>query len=211
MFALRHLLRLCAWPLAAALLASCASHGGIPPTGSESLAVPLRVPPDCKGQKTQSQYASITETLSTSGGSLCIPAFGGFGGKVKYPGANPSVQLGLVSSTTNYDGMPELGQGTAIFFLQLALSGGTTFGSKVSAGGGLASKSLVPGQPYTAYGQAVVFGVKVNFGPCYMVAKKSKYGGVIGGLGSLLKGQNVPVAANGVIEVYSGQQSSTKC
>ncbi len=215
MLALRNRLRICAWAIAPALLAACAGHGALPsnslaPAGS-TMVQPLRVPPNCKGQKTTSQYASVTETLSTSGGSLCIPAFGGFGGKVKYPGANPSVQLGLTSSTTNYDNMPELGQGTAIFYIQLALSAGTTFSSKVHAGGGLASQSLVVGQPYTAYGQAIVLGIKVNFGPCYMIATKSKYGGAIGGLGSLLKGQNVPYKASGVIEVYSGQQSSTQC
>ena len=216
MLVLRNRLRMCAWAIAPALLAACASHGGglppdaLLPTGN-GMVQRLAVPPDCKGQKTTGQYASVTQTLSTSGGSLCIPAFGGFGGKVKYPTASPSVQITLTSSTTNYNKMPELGDGTAIFYLQLGLSGGTTFGSKVRAGGGLASSTLVPGQPYTAYGEAVIYGFKVKFGPCYTVAKKSKFGGSIGGLGTLLKGQDVPVAASGVIEVYSGQQTAAKC
>jgi len=216
MNAFLHRPRAYAWPLAAALLASCAAHGGVVPAGSfgpagQSIVAPLRVPPDCKGQQTTSDYASITETLSTSGGSLCIPAFGGFGGKVKYPGADPSIDVSLTSSTTNYDNMPELGQGTAIFYIQLGLSGATSFSSKVAAGGGLASQSLVPKQPYTAYGQAVVYGFKYDFGPCYVVAKKNRYGGIIGGLGTLLKGQSIPVKANAVLEIYSGQQTQTKC
>jgi hypothetical protein len=130
---------------------------------------------------------------------------------VKYPGANPSVKLTITSSTTNYDHMPELGQGTAVFYMQLALSGGTTFGSTGTAGGGLTSQQIIAGNPYTAYGQAKAFGIKKNFGPCYAIAKQGKYGGVIGGIGSLLKGQNIPFAVNGIIEIYSGKQTRTKC
>ena len=196
---------------AAALLAGCAQHAMLLPAAPAAAQMARSAPPKCKGQQTTKQYASLTETLSTAGGAVCIPAFGGFGGKVKYPSANPSVQLTLTSSTTNYDGMPELGSGTAIFYLQLALSGGTDFGKNVSAGGGLESHTIVPGNPYTAYGQAVVDGIKVNFGPCYAIATKGKYGGTIGGIGTLLKNQRVPVAAKGVIEIYAGQQTSESC
>ncbi len=75
----------------------------------------------------------------------------------------------------------------------------------------MTAKKIVPGKPYTAYGQAKVSGLTFNFGPCYSVATKGKYGGVIGGIGTLLKGQSIPVAASGVIEIYSGKQTSTKC
>ncbi len=107
--------------------------------------------------------------------------------------------------------MPQLGQGTAIFYLQLALSGGTSFAPKVAAGGGLTAKKIVPGKPYTAYGQATISGFTIDFGPCDTIATKGKYGGVIGGIGTLLKGQSIPVAASGVIEIYAGKQTSTKC
>jgi hypothetical protein len=203
---------------AALLLAACAQQRAMLPTtpaaGSDAAhhaMPPDLTPPQCKGQKNAKDYASLTVRLSTKGGSFCIPEFGGFGGTVNYPSAKPSVKLSLISSTTNYDDMPELGQGTAIFYLQLALSGRTDFGSHVSPGGGLASESIKPGDPYTIYGQAVVDRVKVNFAPCYVIATKSKYGGAIGGIGTLLKGQSVPVAATGVIEIYSGQQTSTTC
>jgi hypothetical protein len=203
---------------AAAVLAACAQHGGatLPtsPFGGYSVpssVIPDKKPPKCKGQKTTKQYASLTVTLSTSGGSFCIPEFGSYGGSVAYPSANPSVKLSLISSTKNYSHLPELGSGTAIFYLQLALSGGTTFGSDVSAGGGLTSKKIVPGQPYTIYGQATIDGFKVNFKPCYTTATQGTYGGLIGGIGTLLEGVNVPSAGSGFIEIYSGQQAGTQC
>lgn len=204
---------------AASLLTACAQHGAMLPqmpvaSGEASLRAPVlpdATPPKCNGQKTTKQYASLTETLSTKGGSVCIPEFGGFGGTVKYPSANPSVELTLTSSTTNYAHLPELGTGSAIFYLQLGLSGPTSFGSNSTAGGGLTSKQIKPGQAYTAFGEAIVFSVPIQFTPCYTIAKRGKYGGVIGGLGTLLKGQSVPVKASGFIEIYSGKQASAKC
>ncbi len=202
----------------AALLAACAQHNGMLPTTSspqglaaQAMTLPDLLPPKCKGQKSTKKYASLTVTLSTKGGKFCIPEFGGFGGNVTYPPANPSVKLALISSTKNYDKMPELGQGTAMFYLQLAISGGTAFGAKAPAGGGLTSKSIVAGKPYTAYGQAVFDGFPIDFGPCYATATKGKYGGVIGGIGTLLEGASIPGKASGVIEVYSGQQTGTQC
>ncbi len=201
----------------AVLLAACAQHGALLPGTAPAqgvapaLILPDRHPPKCKGQQNTKQYATLTVTLSTKGGKVCIPEFGGFGGSVTYPPANPSVNLDLTSSTTNYDNMPELGSGSAIFYLQLAISGKTGFGSKAPAGGGLTSKKIVAGKPYTAYGRAVFYGIKFNFGPCYATATKGKYGGVIGGIGTLLEGASVPGKASGVIEVYSGQQTSTQC
>jgi hypothetical protein len=197
----------------AALLAACAMHGGstVPSTPGSSIIAPEAKLRDCKGQQNAKQYATLTVTLLMQGGSVCIPTFGGYGGSVKYPGVNPSVNLTLTSSTTNYDGMPQLGSGTPIFYLQLAISGSTNFGKKVKAGGGLTSKNITPSQIYTVFGQAVVYGFKFNFSPCYATATKGKYGGVIGGIGTLLKGQMVPGAASGVIEVYSGQQASQQC
>ena len=205
--------------IAAEILSACAQHGAILPSTSLAPAVEAprylgradAGPPACKGQKTTKNYASLMVKLSTKGGAFCIPAYGGFGGNVKYPSANPSVMLTIISSTKNYDHQPQLGKGTAIFYLQLALSGGTSFGTNTSTGGGLTAKQIVPGKPYTAYGQADISGFKINFGPCYALATKGKYGGVIGGIGTLLKGASVPAAAKGVIEIYAGKQTGTKC
>jgi len=197
------------------LFAACAQHAGtLPPSTAfapQRIAIPDRNPPKCKGQKDSKKYSSVTATLSTKGGSFCIPEFGGFGGKVKYPGANPSVKLTVTTSTTNYDQMPQLGQGNPIVYLQLGISGKTSFAYKAGVGGGLTSKSITPGQPYTAYGQAKIYGFPVNFGPCYAVATKGKYGGVLGGIGTLLQGASVPAAATAVVEVYSGNQGGGEC
>ena len=161
---------------------------------------------------TTQQYASLTETFSTTGGKACIPAFGGLGGSVSYPPANPSTSVSLISSTTNYNHkLPSLHSGSPIFYLQLAIANGTTFGTKVKAGGGLTGSPITPGSTYTAYAQAKIDGFPINFKPCYAVAKTGKYGGVIGGVGSLLKGQSIPGGASGVIEIYSGKSTSDKC
>jgi hypothetical protein len=199
----------------AALLAACAQHGDpmLPSTSiaTQALAMPDAKVPKCKGQKTTKEYASLTVTLSTEGGSFCIPRFGGFGGTVNYPSANPSVQLQLISSTSDYDNLPQLGSGSAIFYLQLAISGATQFGANTSAGGGLTSKDIVPGDAYTAFGEAIVYGFKYHFTPCYTIATKGTYGGVIGGLGTLLKDVDIPAKASGFVEIYSGEQSSSEC
>ncbi|HEY2553926.1 MAG TPA: hypothetical protein VGI15_01645 [Candidatus Cybelea sp.] len=195
-------------------LAACAQHAStVLPAGALNPAAIAHdaVPPDCKGQKTTKEYASVTQLLSTKGGSLCVPAFGGFGGTIKYPPANPSVKLELTSSTTNYDHMPNLGNGTPIFYMQLALQGGTSFGGNVDAGGGLTGKQIDPRKPYTVYGQAVIYNIPFNFGPCSAKASKGKYGGVIGGVGTLLKGVQIPGAATAVVEIYPGKETGTKC
>jgi hypothetical protein len=197
------------------LLGACAQHSGaaLPITAGASARVnlPDANPPQCKGQKNEQYYATVTAKLKTKGGAFCIPEFGGFGGKVQYPSVDPSVKLTLTSSTTDYNNLPQLGSGTAIFYLQLSISGGTSFGSNTKAGGGLTSQAIVAGDDYTAFGEAVIFGYHYKFKPCYTVATQGKYGGVIGGLGSLLKGVDVPTSGSGFIEVYSGQQASEQC
>ena len=199
----------------ALLLSACAPHNGmsLPLTGGTAARVnlPHADPPQCKGQKDQTYYATVTAKLKTKGGAFCIPEFGGFGGKVEYPSVNPPVRLMLTSSTTDYNNLPQLGSGTAIFYLQLSISGATSFGSNTKAGGGLTSQSIVAGDDYTAFGEAIVFGYHYKFKPCYAVATQGKYGGVIGGLGTLLKGVDVPASGSGFIEIYSGQQASVQC
>ena len=197
------------------LLAACAQHGDatLPGTNAAgaSIGVPNANPPQCKGQQNEQYYATVTVKLKTKGGAFCIPEFGGYGGKVQYPSVSPAVKLTLTSSTTDYANLPQLGSGTAIFYLQLSISGGTSFGANTKAGGGLTSQAIVPGDTYTAFGEATVFGYHYKFKPCYTVATQGKYGGVIGGLGSLLKGVDVPTSGSGFIEIYSNQQASTQC
>ena len=199
----------------ASLLAGCSSSSAdnaLPQPVVGASVAPAAGPPKCAGQQTTQQYASVSETLLTTGGKLCIPAFGGLGGSVKYPPANPSTSISLISSTTNYNHkLPSLHSGTPLFYLQLSVASSTSFGNDVKAGGGLTGKPIVPGSTYTAYAQAKVDGFPINFKPCYAVATQGKFGGVLGGVGSLLKGQSVPSGASGVIEIYPGKSTSDKC
>lgn len=198
-----------------ALLAACAQHGGTTLPGTDApaarVSLPDANPPQCKGQQNQQYYATLIVKLKTKGGAFCIPEFGGYGGKVQYPSVSPAVKLTLTSSTTNYNNLPQLGSGTAMFYLQLSISGATSFGANTKAGGGLTSESIVAGDSYTAFGEAIVFGYHYKFKPCYTVATQGKFGGVIGGLGTLLKGVDVPTSGSGFIEIYSGAQTSKEC
>jgi hypothetical protein len=168
-------------------------------------------PPPCKGQQTTEQYATVEEQLQAAGGKACVPAFGGFGGKIAYPSLDPSIDVTITSSTTNYNKMPNLGSGTPILYIQISISGGTSFGQTLPAGGALAGAGIIPSQTYTAFGQASAFGFKQNLTPCYSRAKKSPYGGKLGGFGKLLEGQSAPSAATAVVEIYPGKQASLKC
>ncbi|MGA7201090.1 MAG: hypothetical protein WBX26_04620 [Candidatus Cybelea sp.] len=198
--------------VATLVFSGCTQHGnGSLPVSPQAVALPDRTPPSCKGQVDKSDYATLTGKLKTAGGSFCIPAYGGFGGNLKYPSLSPSIQLTVSSGTENFDNFPTLGSGNPIFYLAFSTSGGTTFGKDLKSGGGLTGKQIVAGQPYTAYGEAVVFGDKVKFGPCSTTATKGKYGGVIGGIGALLKSEDIPFKVSGIIEIYSGEQTSAQC
>jgi hypothetical protein len=204
--------------LTAAVLSACAGHAGnallpsFPSSVAPSLFAPMASPPKCKGEKVNSKYGSVTVTLKPSGGTFCIPAFGGFGGSVQYPSGSSTIKLKLISSTTNYNHkLAPLSSGNPIFYLQLAAIGSTGFGTNTTAGGGLVGKQLKASHTYTAFGEASLSGITLPLTPCWVKAGKSKYGGSIGGLGTLLKGQTVPSGAKALIEVYSGKHASGKC
>jgi hypothetical protein len=205
----------------AALLSACGGSQppiGVPGASTQGATVPSMFvgfgeasPPVCKGQKKTKHYASVTGKLAKKSGSLCIPAFGGYGGKLNYPGVIMPVKMKLTSSTTNYaDIPPPTGSGTPIFYLNLAPSGSTTFGTKVRAGGGLTGKKIKPKTAYTAYLEGYAYGFWRSLASCYSVAKT---GGVIGSLGTLLKGQQA-FGATGhsafEIFIYVGQ-AGNKC
>jgi hypothetical protein len=201
--------------LVAAFLCACAGHSTtalLPSAAAPSLLAPMAVPPQCAGEKAGPKYGSATAIVSTRGGSFCVPAFGGFGGDILYPDANRSVKVGLISSTSNYNhGLPSLGRGTPVFYLQLSFSSVTTFGTSLPAGGGLAGKKLIPGKTYTAFGQGRAGLLFFRFKPCFLNAAKSNYGGIISDLGTLLKAKTIPGKATIVIEIYPGRQTGAKC
>ena len=203
--------------ISTAMLAACAGNTAttVPfaPSAPQSLLLPAAkaTPAPCKGQKDKTDYASATVTLSKKGGAFCVPSFGGIGGTIEYPDANPSISAVLKSSTTNYANLPELGTGTAIFYLQMAPNGGTTFSTKVKDGGGVTGKGIVAKKPYTIYAQAQLGTYVFKFTPCYEVATKGKYGGVITGLGTLFSDAIIYPGTTAFFEIYKGQQTSYVC
>jgi hypothetical protein len=196
------------------MLAGC---GGSQATMSGTPAAPATIagattgPPACKGQRTTKNYGSITVNLKTKGGSLCVPAFGGFGGSMEYPGVDRSVKLTARTSTQNIYDEPQLGSGTSIVYLNLHFHAGTHFGSHIKSKGGLTSQAIHPGDTYTAYGIVAVGHLELMFPPCYSIATQGPDGGVLPNLGDLFSGATITGAGYGVIEVYSGEQVSQEC
>lgn len=169
------------------------------------------VPPPCKGQRTTKKYGSIVARIKRDGGSLCIPAFGGFGGSIEYPGGERGIKLTIRTSIQNIYDEPQLGNGTSIVYLNLHFHAGTRFHKRLKADGGLTSQAITPGASYTAYGIVAVGHLDFMFTPCYAVATQGTYGGVLPNLGRLLSKATIAGAGFGVIEIYSGQQVSQEC
>jgi len=202
--------------LAAAIVASivsgCASQSNdaVPQQSvPTSIVLPQAAPPACKGQKNTKAGSSAEETLSSKGGSLCIPSFHGLGGSLEYPGATPSGKV-TVTSTTVDDGFPTPGSGAAVLYVEIALPAATQFASKLRAGGGLSGKAIKAKTDYTVFSN-----YKNTFwyaGPsCYAVAKHGKHGGELAGLGEVLEGQNFTGGYTLLFEIYPSQQSQTLC
>lgn len=191
-----------------------------PAQGMDSMAIrPLsKKPPQCANQSTTTLYAtSATMTLQSKPRALCIPAFGGWGGTLQYPAANPSVTVVAISSTTNYNQQLPLlsSKGKPVFYLQMTTSAATKFGPTVNDKGGLTSKSLVPGTTYYVYGQ-VKFpgpaGIFIPFTPCSAKATAGPYGGVIMNAGTLFAKQNFQQGGAVTIEVYKvGKEVKAAC
>lgn len=191
--------------LATALLSGCV--GRIVTTIPSDLQAPQEVAhpralPTCKGQKNTKSYASLTGTLSTKGGVVCVPEFGGFGGTIEYPTVNRSVQFKLISSTTDYAKLPQLGPGTAIFYLQVSLSGTTTFETKSRAGAELWSEKLTAGKCFEVATEGKISGNPFGPAAVYVKAIKGKYGGAIGDFGKVRKSLTVDSGSNAFIEIY---------
>ena len=200
--------------VAVIMLAGCggaqtAVSGTVPAPATSARAV--TGPPTCKGQRTTKKFGNISVMLKTKGGSFCIPAFGGFGGSMQYPGVERSVKLTIRTSTQNIYNEPQLGTGTSIVYLNLHFHAGTHFGSKLRSKGGLTSPTIYAGNTYTAYGIVAVGNLDLMFPPCYTVATQGLYGGVLPNLGALFSGTTITGAGYGVIEIYSGEQVNQEC
>jgi hypothetical protein len=201
--------------LAAFALAACAGSGPaqIPP-GSSSVALSSEssAAASCRGQATTTKFASAAEKLSDRRGMLCIPAFGGFSGKMAYPAAHPAVDATVTSSTSDYNTMiPKLGKGKPVFILQIVTSDATNFGATTLSGGGLESKTLAPGKSYDVYGEALFGGQAIIIVPlaaCKATAVKATGGGVIADLGSRLENAKFTGGATIYLEVYPASNLS---
>lgn len=198
-------------------LAACSqnSGGGFLPSsarfsGALARAYPPAAPPACKGQKTAKGYAYVTETLSTKGGVLCVPAFGRFGGTVPYGPANPPVKIKLTTSTTNYNNkLPQLGNGPPLLYTQFAFGGNSKLGTKAQGDITFTGVKIAPGKAYTLFGQFIVNGKRMNSKPCYAIASKDKYGGVFDA-GKPLADESITQGTL-IGELDPGKQTDTKC
>ncbi|HZV77500.1 MAG TPA: hypothetical protein VFF63_07075 [Candidatus Babeliales bacterium] len=195
----------------AALVAACGQQPAALPAPAFAPAAANVAPPKCKGQQDNKKRASLKVTLSTKGGSLCVPAFGGFGGSIEYPKVERSVVLTIRTSTSNIYDEPLLGTGTPILYLNLHFRAGTHFEGSVKSEGGVQSAQIEPGQPYTSYGEVTVGHLALMFPPCYSNAMSGPYGGLIPNIGSMLRNTTITGAGYGVLEIYSGAQVSQEC
>ena len=174
-------------------------------------AGPAATTPPCTHQRNARRYAQVKVVLKTKGGSFCVPEFHDFGGAIEYPGVERSVHLTLRSATKNIYDDPQLGSGTAIFYLNLHFLAGTHFRTKLRSKGGLTGEKIDVGQPYTASGIVTVGHLELMFPPCYAVATQGPYGGVLSNLGDLFSDTTITGNGYGVIEIYSGQQVGKEC
>ena len=196
-------------------LVGCAQHSGsgLPfvPAYSPG-ALPDASLPKCNGQKETKQYAEDTETISTGGGHLCTPVFGGFGGTIPYASANPSITVTLITSTTNYNHkLPQLGKGTVLAYEQLVFAKGSAFGKNAKGNASVMGAKIVVGNTYSLFSQFNVNGHKINGMPCYSVATKGKYGGVLDLGSSPLEGRSIQAKTTIIAEIYAGKQATQQC
>jgi hypothetical protein len=208
----RYISRVCA---ALVLLAGC--DGSRTATNGATLAPDAVRPaatsvPSCVGQRTTSKYGELTARLKRTGGSLCIPAYGGFGGSMQYPRVDRSAKLTIRTSLEDLYDEPQLGNsGAPMVYINLHFHRGTHFGNRVQSNAGLTSAAIVPGDSYTAYGIVGVGHLILRFPPCYSVAVSGPDGGIFPNLGNLFNEITITGAGYGVIEIYSGEQVSQTC
>ena len=212
--------------IAVAVLAGCAGNSAaMPQSGlaapnaqlgveSNRIAPDVSAPPTCKGQKDTKDYADLAnQAMKEAGGTLCVPAFGGWGGAIEYPESQSSTKLtiSLTSSTTAYSGGRFPPVKGAIFYLQWAFSYPPYFDPTLPKGNPLVSSHLTPKQTYTiglwVYYYALGWSSEVS---CYQVAESSKYGGALEAVGAVLENEDFG-EKTGAIEVFKGKLTSTQC
>ena len=213
--------------VAIGLLAACSGQSSLNPQpaklgppdalGRLGANVPnVTAPPKCKGQTNAKDYAELAkEGMKLSGGSLCVPAFGGWGGALQYPkqyGSYP-YNVKLISSTKAYAGgsFPPAGSQTPIFYLQFAFNNFPGFYPTLPKGEPLVSSHLTPKKKYTVglwlYFYALGWSEESS---CYQVAASSKYGGSLAAAGAVFE-KLTAVEKTGAIEIFDGALVTNKC
>ncbi len=144
-------------------LAACGGSQALTGTNAapSNVAVPDRTPiPPCKGQKNTKEYASIgAKTLSSNGGTLLRSEFWRLG---RHDGlSRPYLVAFLDGTDQQHDGIRSgafpPGSVNPIFYIQFKLNTyGVIFSAKLPVTGGLSSKFLTVGKPYTAQGASDV-------------------------------------------------------
>ena len=213
--------------VAIGLLAGCAGQSALTPPpanlgSTDTLArlgadVPdVSPPPKCKGQTGTKVYAEVAkETLKAHGGTLCVPAFGGWGGGLQYPQQYGSYAytVKLISSTKAYSGslLPPAGSKTPIFYLQIGFNSFPGFYPTLPKGAPLVSSHLKAKKSYTVglfeYFYGLGWSQEVS---CYQVAAKSKHGGSLAHVGAVFQKLTF-MEHNGAIEIFAGALVSNKC
>ncbi len=173
-------------------------------------------PRKCQGQKNTKEYAEVEkETLKAKGGSLCVPAFAGWGGALQYPQTYGTAAntVRLISSTTAYKGgtFPPGGSKKPIFYLQLGFDNFPGFYPTLPKGAPIVSSHLTAKKSYTVelfeYFYALGWSKE---GECYQVAAKSKHGGSLADAGALFERFTFD-EHNGVIEIFDGALVTNRC
>jgi len=213
--------------LALGLLAGCAGQSTLAPLpanlgSTDTLArlwadVPDVSPPQkCNGQKTTQFYAEMAkEVLKAGGGSLCVPAFKGWGGALQYPRQYGSYTytVKLVSSVTAYKGamLPPRGTKKPMFYLQIGFNSFPGFYPTLPKGAPLVSSHLTPKKSYTVelfeYFYALGWSDEAS---CYQVAEESKNGGALVDAGAVFENLTF-LEHNGALEIFPGALVPNKC
>jgi hypothetical protein len=215
--------------IAVAMFTGCAGNAGTIPNqptfsafnASTSLE-PLDILPDkaklptCKGQKNTKEYAKApVQDMKEAGGSLCVPAFGGWGGALQYPQTYSTAKYSvtLVSSTTAYKGalLPPAGSKKPILYLQVGFNSFPGFYPTLPKGNPVVSKHLVPEKPYTVELFIYFYGLGWSEeNSCYQVAAKWTGGGSLASVGAVFEKVTF-LEKNGAIEIFPGELVSNKC
>ncbi len=184
------------------MLAACAQHGrhdGSRPTRLNGARLSDAISAAMQRSEETKKYATRRGRLSGQGGAFCIPAFGGFGGTLEYPGRQSgTINLTLTSSTTTTPICRQLGVGKPIFYLQLWRSRAQCrSATKLKAGGGLTGTRIVSGKHTLLYGQARL-GNHDNFRCTRAPRPPRKESTAASSAASVLSVENREVPASGV-------------